>query len=611
MAAASGPSTWQRFCPQSAAHDPRLAAIAAELERPEWVVAIAAGEIERRYPEALCARLRELGVAGCFAAAAEPDPAGSLLTEWHVTSLLAALARRSASLGVSLGVTGVAMLPIYIAGTPAQLRAASDAVLGGGSAAMLLTEWNHGSDLMANETVAERGILDAAGAFVPIGPHEPASHYRLSGEKCFINEGSRAAVLVTLARTRPRADDPPGALGASSGFSLFMLERAGAGAALRTVERHRTLPVPASDIAWLALEGVVVPAAALLGREGEGFYVVQRALSISRGGVAPLAAGLATRARELAETHAGTRVLYGAPIAALGAIAEHLARMEGLERVVNCVAIKSAAMVNLRGQGAAYYTAVAKLAACQLCEEAVTEGRRVMGARGLVESSSYERVVRDALLFAVFDGSRHLMLDQIQLRLAEMATAAGLSGLDVLGSLQAAYGAPPAELVAIARKGGRPLVLPVAEAAAALAALPGRVPLDLLARAAEALIAVTRAVIESGRWKASQALRFGLAEALALLEALFAFVELHDPDRRPRVAPPVAELSPRDGLLHAFTVGWLGSAVVARIRELALYNDQPIDPALAAAERALLAGHEGVRAALFAETRGVQPGGLA
>jgi hypothetical protein len=144
-------------------------------------------------------------------------------------------------------------------------------------------------------------------------------------------------------------------------------------------------------------------------------------------------------------------------------------------------------------------------------------------------------------------------------------------------------------------------VIPVVEAAAALAALPGRVPLELLARTAELLVAVTRGAMASGRWKASQALRFGLAEALALLEALLAFVELHDPDRRARVAAPVDDLGPRDALLHAFTIGWLGSAVAARVRELAQRNHQAIDPALGVAERALLAGHEEIRAALFAE----------
>jgi alkylation response protein AidB-like acyl-CoA dehydrogenase len=592
-------STWQRLCPQPAWQHPLLSAIEHELDRSESIQEIARAEEEGGYPEALIERLHGLGAGRFFAEAPAHE---SVLTEWHLTSLLAVLARRSASLGVTVGVKGVALLPVYIAGTPSQQQQAFAAVLEGASGAILLTEWTHGSDLLSNDAFAERGAIDPAGTFVPVAAGQAASHYRLSGQKCFINEGARARLLVALARTRPRAEDPPGPLGASSGLSLFLIDRRGEAA--RALPRHRTLSVPASDISGVDLDGVVVPADRLLGREGEGFYVVQRALSISRGGVPPLAAGLTTRACELARAHARSRVLYGAPIAGLEAIAEHLVRMEALDRVVNAMAIKGAALINVRGQGAAYYTAVCKLAACQLAEDAVTEGRRLFGAHGLAHTSSYERVIRDVVLFPVFDGTRHVMLDQIQARLQQMATAVAPPEGDPLEPLRAAYRQPPSPLVVAARKGGRPLVIPVVEAARALAALPGETPLALLVRAAEALMALTRALIDSGRWQSSQAQRFGLAEALALLEALLAFVELHDPDRRPVLAPPMVDVAPRDRGLHRFALGWLGAALVARIREIALCHDLPLDPALLDAERDLLRGQAAVRGALFRDPCG-------
>src|SRR6185503_2257377 len=109
---------------------------------------------------------------------------------------------------------------------------------------------------------------------------------------------------------------------------------------------------------------------------------------------------------------------------------------------------------NALGLGAAHYTAVAKLACCRLAEEAVDEGRRVLGARALLAAHPYSQLVRDILLYGIFDGTSHLMLEQIQWRLAQ-ESARPERDADTLSMLREIYGAPPAPLPAILRQRAR------------------------------------------------------------------------------------------------------------------------------------------------------------
>jgi hypothetical protein len=357
--------------------------------------------------------------------------------------------------------------------------------------------------------------------------------------------------------------------------------------------------VPAADISGVELKGHVVPAAARIGQEGEGISLIQRALILSRSGIASFAAGVVMHARELACAYARERVLYGASILTLDPIAEHLLRMEALELAVITLTLKGAAMINARGQGAAFYTALSKFAACQLAEDAVTEGRRVFGAHGLVSSSPYERVIRDVIVFSVFDGTRHLMLDQIHRWLAAIAARSASSPAHPLEILRATYHAPPISLTVMARKRGRVLVLPIVEVAHALAAIPGETRLDLLVRLAESLISTTRQAIDTGRWE-SRALRFDLSEVLAFIETLSSLVELFDPDRRQTVAPPLLPpVSDRDRDLYRYAFGFIGASAASRLREVALSNDLTIDDRLLEAERVTLSGQASLRRRLI------------
>jgi alkylation response protein AidB-like acyl-CoA dehydrogenase len=591
-----GLSTWQALCPTELREDPVLAAVQRELDRPEVITELRACEAEERYPEGLLERLYALGLLTLFADPVDEPTAKPSVSAWRVNALCALTARCSGSLAVAIAHNGLAMLPLYIASTPEQLREASSRLRDGELAALLLTEREHGSDLLSTETRAERGALDPDGAFRPIAEDGAASRFRLRGHKHLINGGARAQLLVTLARTRERSEERLSAFGSPGELSLFLVPR---DPSVGSPGKERTLPVAAAEIAGVVFDDTIVPASALVGREGEGFSLVQRALAISRCAIASFAAGAANAAADLAFVYARRRVLYGAPIAQFDCIAEHLARLAALDLAATALSVKATAMVNAYGQGAAHHTAVAKLAGCALAEQAVEEGRRALGAAALVTASPYERLVRDVPLYGVFDGTSHVMLEHLQRKLAQAAaaTSEASSGLE---ALREAYNRPPRSLVERLRERVRAPAWPIAAHAAALAALPG-ISLAHLPSLATALLDLTRAVRRSGRWGADQTLRFALADSYARLEALFALVELGDGERRAALGIP-----PRHGdatlhldLVYRFALHWLGAELAGVLRRLAWRTEEAVGTDLEALEPALLRSGEESRQALM------------
>ncbi len=520
----SAQTTWERLSP-IALDDPVVSAVKQALADPSVCAELSACEAREVFPSEVLARLRELGVASLFAEA-EREP--SRVTMWHAAALNAQTARASGSLAITLGVNFLALLPVYLAATDEQRRRVFSLVRSGAQAALLLTEWAHGSDLGSIQTRARKA----------------GDGYRLSGQKDLINGGHEAALLVTLARTGDGVAET-GPLSVPADLSLFAIER---GEGISALPRYRTLPAPAADISGVRFSDAPVPAAALLGGEGRGFSIVQQTLAISRGGVAALAAGASSRAFELAAGYARRRQLYGRSIASLDPIADHLAAVCALDHLCNALAIEAAAMVNAHGQGAAYFTAAAKLACCDLAEEAVAQGRAILAARALLGDLPFAGLSRDVLLYGVFDGTRHVMLGHLDRFLARMAKGRDRSAHG--DPIPEALASPPARLVERAGRRARPLLPSIASR---LEVLGERAPAAAqAARVASGLLGIVTA--QRGRddaWHPDAARRFEAAEILAGLEAIAALAALDHES-------PAAR----------FAAGWYGARMAGRLRAL-------------------------------------------
>ncbi len=369
--------------------------------------------------------------------------------------------------------------------------------------AMLLTEWNHGSDLLSNQTVAR-----------PV-----AQGHRIDGSKALINGGRHHRLLTVLARTRDVSPDGKAGYG---DHTLFWLER---DEAVVAKERHRTLPTRGADISSVDLRGAFVPPGSIVGQEGDGFSVVRRTLALSRGGIAALCAGAVAAAGTLAREHAMRRVLYGKPIAELGSIADHLAELAELDAQCSAVALRAAAYANAFGPSAAPFTAAAKLVAPRIAERATDVARRVLGSRALLEDHNLARFVRDVPLYGIFDGTQHVMLEELSYGLDRIARGRRLDEACVLDRVRQAWTTPPRPLTTVGRDRTRLWPIDPRRVADSLGDSKSWEWTQALSVLAGTLVELPRRLAVAELWT-EQAIRFDLAEASAWLDVCFACIEV-------------------------------------------------------------------------------------
>nr|WP_276604206.1 acyl-CoA dehydrogenase family protein [Nannocystis pusilla] len=252
---------WTRLCPVDVLRHPVVAGVAKLLAAPDIQAALHEGQRAGTYPAEVVAALRRIGVARLYTDEAEV---------FHLCGLNAIAAAVDGSLAITLGVNALALLPVHLGAGPELRAQILKKINDGAFAAMLLTELDHGSNLLRNEAAA--------------APH-PDGGYRLSGEKHLINGATHHDVLVALMRTAR------GGAVAFGDFSVFCVDRDDS---VEALPRWSTLPARAADIAGVRFHGTHVPEDSLVGKLGDGFSLVQRTLTLSRGGISGLASGSAS-----------------------------------------------------------------------------------------------------------------------------------------------------------------------------------------------------------------------------------------------------------------------------------------------------------------------------
>jgi acyl-CoA dehydrogenase len=353
-------------------------------------------QLEDRHRE-LAGRTREFGEHHLRGAAGEEDPSGraaALVAHLGEASLLAAavpgpfgcfdarsalvaregLAYYSLLAEAVFAAQALAAHPIAAAGSDAQ-RARWLPALADGSAAGALaaTEPEAGSDLGAVRTLAERdGAL-----------------FRLSGLKTWVTAARDARVYVALARSR----DTEGA----GGVSLFLVDAGAPGLEVRPLETMTGLPV--QDLRLDATPAV------LLGEQGQGVRLVQRAVEALRPGAAGAACGLAARALETTVRHALTRRQYGRTLAGFQATKMALADMHAEIEAARRLALHAAWLADSGSDEAACESASARLVAAETAGRVVDRAVQLHGAAGLVRGSTVERLYREARALRLREGT--------------------------------------------------------------------------------------------------------------------------------------------------------------------------------------------------------------
>ncbi|MFM0326905.1 acyl-CoA dehydrogenase family protein [Caballeronia glebae] len=292
------------------------------------------------------------------------------------------IAAADAGLATIVHVHNFTAMSIVEHGTEEQKRRYLPAMASGESiGAFLLTEPHAGSDTAALRTSARRD----------------GDHYVLNGAKQFISNGSEAGVGVAFAITDKAAG--------KKGASTFIVDPKQPGYHVTRVESK--LGQHTAHTAQIALDDYRVPAANLLGGEGNGYRTVMGGLSDGRIGIAFIAAGVARAALDAAVKYAREREAYGAPIIKLQGVAFDLADMAAQVDVAwqYCV---HAARLRDAGVDCIKEASIAKLFASEIAERVCSDALQIHGGYGYLTDFPVERYLRDVRICKIYEGTSHI-----------------------------------------------------------------------------------------------------------------------------------------------------------------------------------------------------------
>ena len=271
--------------------------------------------------------------------------------------------------------------------------------------AYALTEAGSGSDSAAMRTTATRD----------------GDEYVLNGSKRFITNASVAHVYTVFAKTDPSAGH--------AGISAFLVEADVPGFEVTRLEPK--MGISGSTTGELAFDDCRIPAANLLGAEGDGFKIAMRILDRSRPGVAAQALGIAQGATDYALDYAKTRETMGKPIAQHQLIQAKLADMETECEAARGLLYRFGRMCDDGVDGAELTkaSAMAKLKCGDVAMAVTTDAVQILGGYGYIKEYPVERFMRDAKITQIYEGTQEIQRLVIAREMVKESRAFLLAGV--------------------------------------------------------------------------------------------------------------------------------------------------------------------------------------
>jgi alkylation response protein AidB-like acyl-CoA dehydrogenase len=361
---------------------------------------------ETTFPDWVFTRMGELGLLGLD----KPERYGGQGGDYYTSLVLAEELVHARSGGMAMGVavhTDMAMPPILAFGTEEQKQAWVVPALAGTKILCLgITEPDAGSDVAAIKTRAVRS--------------DDGDEYVINGSKTYITNGHRADAIVLVTKTdadagsgtrgRTASGDTADATARGSGFTLFLVPMDLPGVIRE--QRLEKLGMHASDTALLAFQDVRVPASAVLGEVGKGFYHIMWELQGERLIGAAGAVAAAQHCFERTVEYALARRAFGRQIGHFQVIrhkfAEMATKIESARQMVYTTAWR-----HCNGEYPVREISMAKLHASRIAVEVADECIQIHGGAGYMKEYGIERVWRDLRLNRIGAGTDEIMLDVI------------------------------------------------------------------------------------------------------------------------------------------------------------------------------------------------------
>lgn len=339
------------------------------------------GVIERdsnmSFPKEQVRRMAELGFLGMMA---PPEYGGGGMDSLSYVLAMEEISKVDNSCSVLMSVNNsLVCWGIEVYGTPLQKdrylrKLASGEWLG----SFCLSEPEAGSDATSQRTTAT----------------DMGDYYLLNGTKNWITNGGSSQVHLVIAQTHPEKG--------SRGINVFLVETSWEGVVIGAKEDK--LGIRSSDTHTILYNDVRVPKENRIGADGFGFTFAMKTLAGGRIGIAAQALGIAGGAYELALAYARQRETFGKPIHHHQAIAFKLADMATEIEAAKLMVYRSAW---LKDQGMDYNaaSAMAKLYASDVAMRTTVEAVQIHGGYGFVKEYHVERLMRDAKITQIYEGT--------------------------------------------------------------------------------------------------------------------------------------------------------------------------------------------------------------
>jgi alkylation response protein AidB-like acyl-CoA dehydrogenase len=358
--------------------DEAILAMVRDYATAELAPRAAAAEAAGAFPRDVFRALGELGLLGM--PYAEELGGGGQRYEVYLQAL-EEIAAAWASVAVGVSVHVMSCLPLATAGDAGQQREWLGALLGGELlGAYCLSEAHAGSDPAAMRARAARDGDD----------------YRLTGSKAWVTHGGEADFYTLFART---SDDR------TRGVSCFLVPGDAQGLTAQPPESKMGLT--GSRTSTVDCDDVRVEARRRIGADGDGLAIALSALDSGRLGIAAVAVGVAQAALDHSVAYARERETFGKPIIRHQGLAFMLADMAAAVESARATTLEAA---RRRDRGLPYsrQASVAKLVATDAAMRVTTDAVQVLGGAGYTREFPVERLMREAKVMQIFEGTNQI-----------------------------------------------------------------------------------------------------------------------------------------------------------------------------------------------------------
>lgn len=350
---------------------------AREFAKNELLPGVIERDEHQKFPAAQIKKLGELGFMGMMV---DPEYGGAGLDTVSYVLAMEEISKIDASASVCMSVNNSLVcwgLEAY--GTETQKRKyliplAKGEILG----AFLLSEPEAGSDATSQKTTAS----------------DEGDHYLLNGTKNWITNGNSAAVYIVMAQTHPEKG--------SRGINTFIVEKSWPGVTVGAKENK--MGIRGSDTHSIMFQDVRLPKENRVGEDGFGFKFAMKTLAGGRIGIASQALGIASGAYELALKYSRERKAFGKEISEHQAIQFKLADMATRVEAARLLCLK-AAWEKDNDMDYTLSSSIAKVYASETAMWASTEAVQIHGGYGYVKEYHVERLMRDAKITQIYEGT--------------------------------------------------------------------------------------------------------------------------------------------------------------------------------------------------------------